>query len=278
LSGECRDDVRDVRPTRGYILGMPETFKLALHTATGQTVLAPSTLLVAIDETGHEAFADPHYPVFGLGGCACVIGDYPRLIRDPWRAIKDRYFGGADKPLHAVDVKRSPQEALGAVSGCFRNPFGRFAAVTTDELLLAAPMSCYEAVGHAVVNQVARIASHFIFHEAVVLFEESERTAGMTQRFFSTMRMKAQGPSGMEDIPVTCFFGSKQLAEPICEVADFVMHAAGTAVNAHRSGTPLLNRKDFQVVFQPTPDSLGQFLHLMKVEHRSMSRDEGSRV
>jgi hypothetical protein len=42
------------------------------------------------DETGHEEFADPNYPVFGLGGCAIPAAAIDLNLRQPWREMKAR--------------------------------------------------------------------------------------------------------------------------------------------------------------------------------------------
>jgi hypothetical protein len=35
------------------------------------------------DETGHEDFADPNYPVFGIGGCAVLAAAIDQNLRIP---------------------------------------------------------------------------------------------------------------------------------------------------------------------------------------------------
>jgi uncharacterized protein DUF3800 len=70
--------------------------------------VGPNCLLFFIDETGHETFADKHYPVFGLGGCAINSSSAAAVIAEPWRAMKAAHFGGEDVPLHANEL-RNPQ-------------------------------------------------------------------------------------------------------------------------------------------------------------------------
>jgi hypothetical protein len=66
-----------------------------------QLQVGGACLLFFTDETGHETFADPNYPVFGLGGCAIISSAAEAFIRQLWRAMKAAHFGGADVPLHA---------------------------------------------------------------------------------------------------------------------------------------------------------------------------------
>jgi hypothetical protein len=74
-----------------------------------ELVVHPHCLMFFVDETGHEEFADPKYPVFGLGGCAVLATNIERDIKRPWRDLKSRHFGGANVPLHASDL-RSPTD------------------------------------------------------------------------------------------------------------------------------------------------------------------------
>ena len=41
----------------------------------------PNTLLIFLDETGQERYADPKHPVFGIGGCAMISDHYVRRIQ-----------------------------------------------------------------------------------------------------------------------------------------------------------------------------------------------------
>jgi hypothetical protein len=51
--------------------------------------------------------------------------------------MKERYFGGADVPLHASDLKDVTAAQLNAVGNFFRTqPFGRFGVTMTVETVL----------------------------------------------------------------------------------------------------------------------------------------------
>ena len=84
----------------------------------------PDCLMFFVDETGHESFADPDYPVFGLGGCAVLAGNIDHLLRAPWRAMKDHHFGGrmfACMPARSGTLRpnkswRSPRSSASSLS------------------------------------------------------------------------------------------------------------------------------------------------------------------
>lgn len=52
----------------------------------------PGSILVFIDETGHEEFADPKYPLFGLGGCLFPSSGAIKIVDAPWRSFKQKHF------------------------------------------------------------------------------------------------------------------------------------------------------------------------------------------
>jgi|SRR5271165_441288 len=108
------------------------------HTRRGeQLVVHPHCLMFFVDETGHEEFADPNYPVFGFGGCVLLNAAIDRNLRQPWQAMKAAYFGGADVPLHASDLRRASPEQQQALGAFFRNQeFGRFAVTMSRQSTL----------------------------------------------------------------------------------------------------------------------------------------------
>ena len=102
--------------------------------------ISPSCLLVWIDETGEEQFSDPKYPIFGLGGCAVLAGDYGRCLASPWRDLKAKHFGGANVHLHATELQQPGNKQLDALGEFFRSgQFCRVATVLTalDRLIAA---------------------------------------------------------------------------------------------------------------------------------------------
>lgn len=99
--------------------------------------LHPRCLTFYVDESGHEDFSDPYYPVYVLGGCAILASDLQRVVREPWRDLKARHFGGADQPLHASDLRNPTPEQLEGLSTYFcAQAFGRFAVAMTNKTTL----------------------------------------------------------------------------------------------------------------------------------------------
>jgi hypothetical protein len=90
----------------------------------------PLCLVFFVDDTGHETFADPKYPVFGLGGCAMMASHLDIELRAPWRAMKAESFGGPDVPLHASKLREALPSQIAAIAEFFqKGRFQRFASV-----------------------------------------------------------------------------------------------------------------------------------------------------
>jgi hypothetical protein len=91
-------------------------------------------LMFFTDETGHEEFADPKFPIFGMGGCALLAAAIDPVLRQPWREMKARHFGGADTSLHAADLRSPTDDQVKALGEFFESQeFGRFAITMTDK-------------------------------------------------------------------------------------------------------------------------------------------------
>lgn len=77
----------------------------------GALTIADQSLVVFVDDTGHEALV-PCHPVYGLGGCAAMAGDLDRLIRHPWHEVRRKVAGSADPCLDASRATASRGEGI----------------------------------------------------------------------------------------------------------------------------------------------------------------------
>ena|SRR5258707_15434132 len=71
-----------------------------LPDSDNRLILPEGSLVVFVDDTGHEALV-PGHPVYGLGGCAVLSSDLDPIIRDPWRDVRRKVTGSPETPLHA---------------------------------------------------------------------------------------------------------------------------------------------------------------------------------
>lgn len=226
-------------------------------------VLEADRLLVFVDETGSEDLSDPHHPVFGLGGCAIRAEEYKEIIAGPWRVLKMRHFGGLNVPLHASDLGKPTDEQIAALATFFRDTeFYRLAGVMDVTTRLDSDgFSKYDVVAGMLARNLAIIVERARPTGISVIFESSRRGDRLAKAFFGRLRLDSGGSA----LPATWGSMTKQRGEPGLEVADFIIHTAGTQVRARASGKPDW-RKDFICVFQEPPARLVEFSHIRRFD------------
>ena len=105
--------------------------ELIIEHTEGIETLSESTLVVALDDTGHEEFKDLNHPVFGLGGCAFMVRDYQRLIERPWNFLCEKHFPQIERPIHASEnLRKLNKEQLNGIN-YFLEIFQFFRIATT---------------------------------------------------------------------------------------------------------------------------------------------------
>lgn len=241
-------------------MGQPGAF---LRSSSSEFTFGSHTLLVAIDETGHEELADPRYQVFGLGGCVTTVAEYSTAIAAPWSALKNRHFSGARTPLHATGLRANAEQA-GAIGDFFRGQvFGRFAAVSTPATSLGTPLGRYESTALLMTRCLTEAAIEYDFNSVAVIFEHSQRTDPLVRKVFSPQTDHLSDVANRWRVPTQFYLASKAAAEPLVEVADFIVQAAGTAVSRNiTTGAAFLNRRDFASVFEGGRSRRAAFIRL----------------
>lgn len=226
--------------------------------------LTDKTLLIFIDETGGESLQDPNYPIFGMGGCVIPASLYLSNIITPWLFLKNKEFGGEDKSLHATDLQNPLPAQLDILNKFFSScAFGRFSAVISDKTILNTKVDLYHLIAITLFKRIEDIAKYTEFEEIVMIFEESDRTKNITADFFSRYKFQKNGL----DVPTKKFNMQKSEVEPGLEVADFIIHTAGTSVRDRLSGkrTKEKERKDFVNIFKNIDPKLSSFLEITKI-------------
>lgn len=149
--------------------------------------VGPNCLLFFIDETGHETFADKHYPVFGLGGCAINSSSAAAAIAEPWRATKAAHFGGEDVPLHANELRNPTTEQLDALSRFFREQqFARLAVTMSNSAVRPTGKTSLEIITgsmmHRYTDLLRRVSPEP--NEVAFLHEASNRLDDAIEQHF----------------------------------------------------------------------------------------------
>lgn len=210
----------------------------------------PNCLMFFVDETGHESFSDPKFPVFGLGGCAIMAGAIDTRLKSPWRRLKADFFGDSDMRLHAADLRSPTAEQMQAIGDFFRTQtFGRFAVTMANDLSILGNLTPMEVMPGVLRRRwedlISRIRPSPV--EVALIHESSQRGDLLIERYFGVTDIQIEG----RKIPVHHGFMPKSSDEAL-EVADFIVHTAGRQAFHRLRGRPGF-RKDFEAVFQTHP-------------------------
>jgi hypothetical protein len=224
--------------------------------------VGPACLLFFIDETGHETFADPKYPVFGLGGCAITSSSAEAIIAHPWRAMKAAHFGGENVPLHAGQ--------LNALSKFFREQqFARLAVTMSKSTVLPTDKTPLDIITGSMMNRYTDLLRRVSPepNELAFLHEASDRLDQLIEKHFGGTVAQINGKT----IPVNKGLIEKLHGLPELEVADFIMHAAGRRAAQLHHDPAAQPQKDFVAVFHSNPN-LNSYIHIVECnKHQSTS-------
>lgn len=236
----------------------------------GSIKVSDDTLLIFVDETGHEELQDPNFPIFGFGGCMCLAGSYASIISEPWKKIES-FFPKESLPLHAADLKLDTitDEQLEALNNFFKNhTFGRFANVVSNKTvikLLSTPenvkLNLFELLARELYNRIADIAKWINFNRIIMIFEESERTKTEMAVCFSPFGFNINGKT----IPIERLSASKGVLDGLT-VADFVVHTAGATVRTRtKADNPNCQRRDFDSIFRLIDKKHQSFIEMKEI-------------
>jgi hypothetical protein len=222
----------------------------ARDSKTGDRLVGhPHCLMHFVDETGHEEFADDNYPVFGMGGCAILAAAVDQNLRKPWCDMKALYFGGADVPLHACDLRDPTKEQLEALNQFFETQtFGRFAVTMTRKTELPDQVKPIQVMPGLLRRRWKELLPRFqpLPVEVVFIHEASDRGDEMLERYFGPSIVKINRKD------VTVHHGIMPKGDEALEVADFIVHTAGgQAKHGINPGHPA--RRDFESIFRKNP-------------------------
>lgn len=230
--------------------------------SAGTLTLAEQTLVVFVDDTGHERLVEGH-PVYGLGGCAAMAHDLERVIRHPWHELRRKVRGSPDLPLHAAALGHPPRrEHIEAVAAFFRSqPFARIGAIISAKATRDDGISAIGTIAAVLKQRIVDIARWTPCSEVNVIFEASGRADRLIEDAFSDFGLEEGG----KRIPVECFFMPKAAGDPALEVADFVMHAVGRQARHRMEGKDGFV-PDFRAVFHDQDSKRLSFMDVQAVK------------
>jgi hypothetical protein len=232
-----------------------------LPDSDNRLILPEGSLVVFVDDTGHEALV-PGHPVYGLGGCAVLSRDLDPIIRDTWRDARRKVTGSPETPLHAnAFAGFATTENILTVAEFFQTqPFFRFGAIISFKTALADQLGPVPTIAGVLQERIREIASRTAFSSLAVIFESSQRADQLVEEAFQGFGLQKGGTP----LPVECYFIRKDVGEPALEVADFVMHAVGRQArqNLKKRGDFV---PDFCSVFHSVDQKLTSFMEIESI-------------
>ncbi len=238
--------------------GMTE---LLLEHDEGIIRLGENTLVVALDDTGNEEFQDPNHRVFGLGGCAFMVRDYPRLIEQPRNYMCDRFFPDQERPMHASDISFTPEQ-MAALKHFFENfQFFRLATTVSDKTIITVANTLIDVVGASLLSRIAEVGKWAEFGRLFILFEASDRIEAKVLTSLSGRTVHRNNAQ----IEIELAVMPKAACAPALEVADFIIHTAGAQTRERNKGREDA-RADFEIIFCNVDARLTSFMEITKVQ------------
>ncbi len=238
--------------------------EIILESNKGQIVLGSKTLLFAIDETGHEDLNDPNCPVFGFGGCGCMVRDYSRLIEKPWELICEKYFTEVERPMHATDLRKPSKEQIDILNRFFTTfEFFRVATIASKKTINMQNYETIKIMANILLNRLCDVGKWADFNRVVIIFEESQR---IEMEIMNSLVGK-NIDRGSEKIPIELCLMSKSSSTPALEVADFIVHTAGRQTR-HRITKNNDFLPDFTAIFKTVDSRLTSFMEITKIEDK----------
>jgi hypothetical protein len=245
---------------------------IKLNSKNGTSVTMPPTcLLVFLDETGDVLFRDHNYPVFGIGGCAVLAGDYLDRIARPWKNMKEMYFGDSEVQLHASTISPTTTQ-LNALGVFFRShPFCRIAVTLSDKSILSDATEPYQITARVLLERIKDVSRWLPLTQIALIVESSTTWNKYAERWFQGYRFQITEEKKQIDIPINGFFMPKKSIEPGIEVADFIIQAAGAQSRVLRESQTTPKRRDFSSIFKEVDNKLIGYLNINHVETKQIT-------
>jgi hypothetical protein len=176
--------------------------------------------------------------------------------------------GDRSVPLHGYEFGQKARQLpmlFDPMGDFFRRPdFLRLAVTAYATTTLPSTMAIMTPVVEVLKKQMLDYAQASSCDSVAVVFESSERADAALVDQFGNLEVLRGG----KEIPVEHCFIEKKFHDPLAEIADFVVNAAGSMARwrlLKRDGFP----KDFAAIFQSIPRELVKYLDIGSVTGRT---------
>jgi hypothetical protein len=179
--------------------------------------------------------------------------------------MKAHHFGGADVPLHAAELRSPSAEQMAALDSFFRtNQFFRFAVIAARYVDLKTEHALLKIICSSVMYRIGDIATVSQPTQVALIIERSER---LERNIVFETSGWTMGNGEVEFKPQT-FLLPKSANNPLLEVADFVIHTAGSHIRRRFNGRYEVGR-DYEAVFHGVESSLCYYNELLGATDRA---------
>lgn len=234
--------------------------RMIFETSEGKLEYDENTLLIFIDETGNQLFSDKKFPIFGLGGCIIQVKHFNNQIAIPWNMMKEKYFNGANKNLHAADLRNPLPKQIEALNYFFsKYQFGRIACLTGEKSLFPKDLKPYQVVTRSLWERIRHIIKWIPCSQIFIIFEHSNQGKELRNYFASYKILMEKKP-----IPIIYGLMDKTSKNPGLEVADFIIHTAGGQAQRIKQYPKKTGyRKDFEKIFKSLDHKWVSFFYIL---------------
>ena len=165
--------------------------------------------------------------------------------------------------LHAASLRDITDIQASAIGKFFeQNHFIRFALTVADTLENPESWDPADVLCGMLLQRIADMANFAQPTAVFLILESSER---LNPKLLKSL-VGSTISDGKQHSQIFVGHLPKQAKEPLLEVADFVIHAAGGQLRRRLAGRPFPLRKDFESVFWSVPQELVHLNELLSVK------------
>jgi hypothetical protein len=174
--------------------------------------VAPHSLLVFVDDTGHEALAGDH-SYYGLGGFAVIKDHYDQAVKPAWLDVRRAVKGGPSLPLHGSTFGQTATAGNFAVVKAFfqSHQIPRFAAIVSRTTTLPTDIDAMIAVAETIRRQLVNLVGSIPCASVAIIVESSQRADPLLRERFNGLDIERGG----KEIPADyCFIARFLVMDP----------------------------------------------------------------